>query len=73
VADCKRLLTCPFFNDQMADMPSMANIIKQRYCRGDSSQCARYMVAEVLGREGVPADLYPSQVDRAKAILEGRA
>lgn len=73
MADCPRLAKCPFFNDQMADMPSMAGIIKQRYCRTDNTHCARFMVAEALGPEAVPSDLYPSQVDRAKAILEGRA
>lgn len=73
MADCPRLAKCLFFNDQMAEMPSMAGIVKQRYCRTDHSQCARFMVADTLGPEAVPADLYPSQVDRAKAILEGRA
>lgn len=69
MADCECLAGCIFFNDQMADMPSMSNIIKQRYCRESPSQCARHMVFAVLGRDAVPSDLYPSQVERAEDLL----
>lgn len=69
MADCECLNACPFFNDQMAEMPSMSNIIKQRYCRGSNSQCARHMVFRTLGRERIPADLYPSQTERADTLI----
>lgn len=68
MADCELIATCLFFNDQMADMPSMANIIKERYCKGSNTMCARHMVYRSLGREAVPLDLYPSQIERADAI-----
>lgn len=69
MADCELIATCVFFNDQMADMPSMSNIIKDRYCKGSNTMCARHMVFRVLGREAVPSDLYPSQVERADSLL----
>lgn len=69
MADCEVLGTCPFFNDQMAEMPSMSDIIKNRYCHGSNVSCARHMVLRTLGRPAVPADLYPSQTDRAEEIL----
>jgi hypothetical protein len=69
MADCELIATCPFFNDQMSQMPSMANIIKERYCRGSNTLCARHMVVRMIGREAVPADLYPSQVERADEIV----
>lgn len=69
MADCELIATCVFFNDQMADMPSMSNIIKDRYCKGSNAMCARHMVFRVLGREAVPVDLYPSQVERADSLL----
>lgn len=69
VADCECLPTCPFFNDQMAEMPSMAEIIKQRYCRSSNVHCARHMVFRALGRPAIPRDLYPSQVERAEEII----
>ncbi len=72
MADCELLDTCPFFNDQMAEMPSMSNIIKERYCRGSNTLCARHMIFRVKGREYIPADLFPSQVERADEICGNR-
>lgn len=69
MAACEIIATCMFFNDQMAEMPSMSNIIKERYCKGSNTNCARYMVFQALGREAVPTDLYPSQVERAEEIV----
>ncbi len=67
--DCQLLATCAFFNDRMADMPSTAERFKQIYCRGDFDSCARYTIVKAIGREKVPADLFPNQQDRAKAII----
>jgi hypothetical protein len=72
MADCELSDTCLFFNDQMADMPSMSSIIKDRYCKGSNTLCARHMVFRVQGREAVPKDLYPSQIERADEILGNR-
>ncbi|MCM0755038.1 hypothetical protein M7784_07230 [Desulfovibrio aminophilus] len=69
MADCEMLERCIFFNDKMASMPTMADMMKKKYCRGDNSKCARYMVCKKLGREAVPPDLTPSQTDRAEGLL----
>lgn len=69
VADCELLATCIFFNDKMSDMPTMAAVVKGRYCTGDNADCARHMVAIALGREAVPVDLYPSQTERAEMYI----
>ena len=71
MADCALIETCIFFNDKMADMPGMANLYKQRYCREDSASCARYTVFEALGRENVPTDLFPNDLARANGIVAG--
>jgi uncharacterized membrane protein YkvA (DUF1232 family) len=70
MAECECLPRCPFFNDKMTNMPIMADMTKKAYCMQDPSQCARYIVAAKLGREAVPADLFPNQCDRAGRILE---
>jgi hypothetical protein len=70
MADCECLAGCPFFNDRMAEKPATAELFKIRYCRGDFSICARYMVFKTLGKPKVPADLYPNDVDRANGILK---
>ena len=69
MADCTLLAKCIFFNDKMASMPAAAEVLKKKYCLKDSSTCARFMVCSALGREKVPADLFPNNTDRAKAIL----
>ena len=33
MADCEKLKKCPFFSDQMANMPSVADLMKRTYCR----------------------------------------
>ena len=72
MADCECLPGCLFFNDKMQNMPAAAKLLKSRLCRGDNARCARHMVVAALGREKVPADLSPNQVDRAEAIIAGR-
>ena len=67
--DCECLPGCPFFNGRMKDMKGMATIYKRRYCQGDNSECARYIVFSTLGKEHVPADLYPNMRDRAEQII----
>lgn len=70
MADCELLAGCIFFNDKMAKKPSTAELFKIRYCRGDCTKCARYMVFKALGRPKVPPDLYPNAVDRAEEIIK---
>jgi len=67
--NCELLEKCVFFNDKMGNMPSTASVIKMRYCMEDSSGCARYLVCKALGRENVPADLFPNQEDRARQLI----
>jgi len=69
MAKCECLPKCPFFNDKMADKPAMANLLKETYCLGDNSKCARHQVFLSAGGENVPADLYPSQNYRVEEIL----
>jgi hypothetical protein len=69
MADCVCLPKCLFFNDKMARMPTTAEHMKQRFCLGDPTSCARYKIFLALGREQVPPDLYPNNVQRAETIL----
>jgi hypothetical protein len=70
--DCDGLATCPFFNDKMAKIPLAVDLYKRSYCKGDFSGCARYMVKQAFGKEPVPADLYPNEIERAREILRSR-
>jgi methyl-accepting chemotaxis protein len=66
---CEKLENCPFFNDKMAGSAATAALLKQKYCQGDKTACARYAVSMELGKERVPADLYPHQTERLRALL----
>ena len=64
---CEKLEKCPFFNDKMANMPSISSMLKKKYCEGDKDACARYQVSKA-GKD-VPADLFPQQSERISAII----
>jgi len=67
LAQCPKLQRCPFFNNQMANMPSLAEIMKTRYCVNDHESCARFMLASA--GQAVPGDLFPNDGSRAKSLL----
>ncbi len=69
MADCEMIQKCLFFNDRMANKPGTAEMMKAKYCKGQFAECARYLVCKALGREKVPADLYPIQIDRARELI----
>ena len=72
MAECELLGGCVFFNDKMANIPATAEMMKNRLCRGNKLECARYMVYKKLGRPKVPPDLYPNDVERAKLIISSK-
>jgi hypothetical protein len=67
MASCEKLQACPFFNDQLPNMPSVSGLLKETYCLGDKESCARYKVSGA--KIPVPRDLFPSDNERAKKIL----
>jgi hypothetical protein len=70
MGECELTAGCIFFNDKMADMPSMASMMKTVYCKSDPGKCARYMIVKAVGRDKVPTDLFPNQVDKAAAVIK---
>ncbi len=72
MANCECLAGCPFFNDKMPDTEGLGAMIKKKYCLGDNSNCARYMVFKKLGKAAVPVNLYPNMQDRAREIIAGK-
>jgi len=70
MADCECLAGWPFFNDRMKENPATAGMYKKNYCLGDNTDCARHQIKAAIGKENVPGDLYPTQQDRVKGIIE---
>ena len=65
MGECEFIAKCPFFNGQLAGDPEKIEEMKTKYCRNNNLNCARYMVANALGKEKMPPDLYPNQKERA--------
>lgn len=42
--NCDYLDGCPFFGDQLPDMPKTAELYKALYCYSDFKRCARLLV-----------------------------
>ena len=69
MANCENLAKCPFYQGQMKMESGLGSMYKKKYCEGDKTSCARYMISSRLGKEFVPAGLYPNMLDQAKKIL----
>ena len=66
---CEKLEKCPFYNEKMDINKGLGKLYRLKYCEGDKSQCARYIVATQLGPEYVTNKLYPNMNDIANKML----
>ncbi len=71
MADCELLKGCLFFNDKMPMESGLGAMFKKKYCQGENTDCARFMVAKALGREKVPVTMFPNMTDEARAMIKG--
>lgn len=69
MGDCECLSGCLFFNDKMESMPAMKEMYKRNYCKGDFTNCARYIIFKALGKPAVPGNLFPNQKEKALEIF----
>jgi len=69
MAKCEFIETCPFFHDKLENKPAEVEKMKEGYCKSNNLNCARYMVVNSLGKESMPADLYPNEKTRAYMLI----
>ena len=69
MATCEKLEKCPFYQGSMKMDSGLGSIYKKKYCEGDKTVCARYMVATTIGPEFVIAHLYPNMKDIAEKLI----
>lgn len=69
MATCEKLEKCPFYQGKMSMETGLGAIYKQKYCEGDKTTCARYMIATTLGPEFVNNHIYPNMTDMAKDMI----
>jgi hypothetical protein len=67
--ECNLLKKCPFFSDQLKNMPAASDTMKKLDCHWNFAKCARYVVAIATGRKKVPPDLFPGDSRRASNLL----
>jgi len=59
----------PFFQWQTGYKPADIEKLKADYCKTNNLHCARYIIAQSLGKEHMPPDLYPHEKERAFELL----
>ncbi len=69
MSECELIHKCPFFNDKIAGEPDKIEAMKDKYCRKNNLNCARYMIVTALGKESVPVDLTPDEKTKAYGII----
>ncbi|MFC1837538.1 hypothetical protein ACFLYW_02530 [Thermodesulfobacteriota bacterium] len=69
--NCAFIEKCPFFNDQLPKMHTARERedMKRKFCSSGSTQCARYIVAEALGLNEVPMNLFPDDLFKVSVLL----
>ena len=73
MATCEKLAKCPFYQGKMDMNSGLGSMYRKKYCEGDNSTCARYMVATQLGPDYVTDKIYPNMTDLAtKMIAENK-
>lgn len=69
MAQCEKLEKCPFYQGKMDINHGLGRMYKEKYCEGDKTTCARYMVATQVGPEFVTLNLYPNMNSQAEKII----
>jgi hypothetical protein len=69
MGNCEQLPTCAFYNEKLKDLPGLSEGLKRLYCWNETPNCARFMVLKAIGREKIPLDLFPNELERAKTII----
>ena len=69
MAACEKLEKCPFYQGKMDINTGLGRMYREKYCEGDKTICARYIVATQLGPEYVTTSLYPNMNNVAEKIL----
>ncbi|MCX6899886.1 MAG: GAF domain-containing protein [Verrucomicrobia bacterium] len=67
---CSLQQVCPFYGRHIPIHDVMYQAYLQRFCEGDSRECAISQVVQKRGFLKVPKDLYPNQTFRVEEILK---
>ena len=68
MATCEKLEKCPFYQGTMDINYGIGSMYKKKYCEGDKTICARYIIATQLGPEYVNNNIYPNMNNVAEKL-----
>ena len=69
MATFEKLSKCPFYQGKMNINSGLGSMYKKKYCEGDKTTCACYIIATQLGPEFVTNILFPNMNDLANKML----
>lgn len=67
--ECELIEGCPFYNGYLKGDENKIEAMKEKFCRKNNLNCARYMIFMALGRGSVPPELFPHQKNKAYQII----
>ncbi|RKX83558.1 MAG: hypothetical protein DRP58_08550 [Spirochaetes bacterium] len=67
--ECELIENCEFYNGQLKGNKEQIEAMKEKYCKVNNLNCARYMIFMALGKEKMPNELFPHQKDRAYLLI----
>lgn len=70
MATCEKLSKCPFYQGKININSGLGAMYKKKYCEGDKTICARYIISTKLGPEFVNNNIYPNMIDVANNLLK---
>ena len=69
MSECLLLKECRFFNDIIENIPSVSESLKNEYCLGDHTTCARFLIFKAIGKEYLPDEVFPHEAQKAAKII----
>ncbi|MDF1568823.1 MAG: hypothetical protein RQ801_00825 [Spirochaetaceae bacterium] len=69
MSHCEFIENCLFFLENLAEKPVQIEELKTKYCENNNLNCARYMIAQAVGKEVMPPDLYPNEKTVAYKVI----
>jgi hypothetical protein len=67
---CEHSVSCSIIRDNIKIVPFIVKMIKIKYCELNKNKCARYKVLQVLERDKIPPDLWPTDEIYALVLIE---
>lgn len=72
MATCVWTEECVFFSEEVGFSPDLNAAMRQRFCLGDNTGCARLEALAVLPLDEIPDDLLPTDNERLQRLVEER-